>query len=171
MADGSDDGGGEGAFFKRSSRGCASYSPAAPDGGVRGDGTGLCRRAAGEEFQDRLPHAHGEVAVLFRAARLYGSGEAKVRYISAMDVAEFAVAAAKKMESGHIVLEMGGPEALSQLEAVRIFEERLNKEFDLNFVPVEALREQYRSSDPVQKVEIKFLVESFFKDPHSFKLR
>ncbi len=84
-------------------------------------------------------------------ARLYGSGEEKVSYISAMDVAEFAVAAAKKMESGHIVLEMGGPEALSQLEAVRIFEERLNKEFDLDFVPVEALREQYRSSDPVQK--------------------
>lgn len=70
MADGSDDGSGEGVLFKRSSRGCASYSTAAPDGSVRRDGTGLCRRAAGEKLQDGTRHAHGEFAVLFRAAHV-----------------------------------------------------------------------------------------------------
>ncbi len=85
-------------------------------------------------------------------ARIYGSGEAKVSYISASDVAEFAVAAAAMKTTGDKeVIEMGGPEALSQLDAVRVFEEVLQKKFTLDFVPVAALEEQHRSSDPLQK--------------------
>jgi len=84
-------------------------------------------------------------------ARICGSGEAKVSYISATDVVEFAVAAATKPEPGHQVIEMGGPEALSQLDAVRLFEKALNKKFKLDFVPREALEGQQRSPDPLQK--------------------
>ncbi len=84
-------------------------------------------------------------------ARIYGSGEARVSYISAFDVAEFAVAAAMKTPGGKEVIEMGGPEAFSQLDAVRVFEEVLQKKFTLDFVPVAALEEQHRSSDPLQK--------------------
>jgi len=46
---------------------------------------------------------------------------------------------------------MGGPEPLSQLEAVRIFEEALNKKFKVDHVPTEALQTQHQSSDPLQK--------------------
>ncbi len=86
------------------------------------------------------------------SARIYGSGQAKVSYISAHDVAEFAVAAVAKSEGDRtVVLEMGGPEALSQLDAARVFEKKLGKKFTLDFVPVEALEGQYRSPDPLQK--------------------
>ncbi len=86
------------------------------------------------------------------SARIYGSGQAKVSYISAHDVAEFAVAAVAMSEGDRaVILEMGGPEALSQLDAVRVFEKKLGKKFTLDFVPVEALEGQYRSSDPLQK--------------------
>jgi len=84
-------------------------------------------------------------------ARIYGTGEGRVSYISALDVAEFAVAAAKKQENGHVTLEMGGPEALSQLDAVRIFEDKLKKKFKIEHVPVEAIEQQHASDDPVQK--------------------
>ena len=84
-------------------------------------------------------------------ARIYGSGEARVSYISAQDVVAFAVAAAARAPEKPILLEMGGPEALSQLDAVRIFERALGKKIELDRVPVEALEEQHRSPDPLQK--------------------
>jgi uncharacterized protein YbjT (DUF2867 family) len=84
-------------------------------------------------------------------ARIYGTGDAKISYISPNDVAAFAVAAAGKPPDKSVVLEMGGPEPLSQLDAVRIFEQTLGKKIDLDRVPVAALAEQHRSSDPLQK--------------------
>lgn len=86
------------------------------------------------------------------SARICGSGEAKVSYISAFDVADFAVSAATKAyPEKNKVLEMGGPKPLSQLEAVIIFEQALGKEIKVEHVPVEALRAQHQSSDPLQK--------------------
>jgi uncharacterized protein YbjT (DUF2867 family) len=84
-------------------------------------------------------------------ARIYGAGDAKISYISLFDVAAFAIAAAEKVPEKSAVLEMGGPEALSQLDAVRIFEEILGKRIDLDHVPIAALAEQRRSPDPRQQ--------------------
>jgi len=84
-------------------------------------------------------------------ARIYGSGQAKVSYISALDVVEFAVVAATRIAGGQTVLEMGGPEALSQLDAVHVFEELRGKKFALEFVPLDVLEAQYASPDPLQK--------------------
>ena len=84
-------------------------------------------------------------------ARICGTGDAKIDYISLNDVAAFAVAAAKKLPDKSIVLELGGPERLSQLDAVRIFEQIFGGKIELDRVPVAALEEQHRSSDPLQK--------------------
>lgn len=84
-------------------------------------------------------------------ARIYGAGDAKVSYISLNDVAAFAVAAAEKLLDKSVVLEMGGPEPLSQLDAAQIFERLLGRKIELDRVPVAALEEQHRSSDPLQK--------------------
>ncbi|HKW67127.1 MAG TPA: NAD(P)H-binding protein [Terriglobales bacterium] len=63
------------------------------------------------------------------SARIYGSGEAKGSYISAFDVAEFAAAAAvKKIVQRQTILEMGGPETVSQLDAVKIFAGRAQED-------------------------------------------
>jgi len=86
------------------------------------------------------------------SARIYGSGKAKVSYISAFDVAEFAaIAAAKKYTQQHTVLEMGGPQPLSQLDALQIFERAWNTKLKLDSVPEQALQEQHKSPDPLQK--------------------
>ena len=90
---------------------------------------------------------------LHGSVRIYGSGEARVNYISAFDVADFAVeAATRKYAEKNTILEMGGPEPLSQLDAVRIFEQVLKTKINLEHVPLEALEAQYRSAtDPLQK--------------------
>jgi NADH dehydrogenase len=86
------------------------------------------------------------------SARIYGSGDAKVSYISAMNVADFGVVAAlRQYAEENTILEVGGSEPFSQLEVVRIFEEALNKKFKVTHVPTESLQTQHRSSDPLQK--------------------
>jgi NADH dehydrogenase len=85
------------------------------------------------------------------SARIYGPGEAKISYISAFDVAEFALAAVVQIGNGHVILEIGGPEPLSQLDAVRVFEDVLQKKFRLLFVSLETLRTRSVSSDTVER--------------------
>lgn len=84
-------------------------------------------------------------------ARIYGSGEAKVSYISFHDVVAFAVAVAANPSHPSAFLEMGGPEPVSQLKAIATFERLLGKKCELEKVPLAALEEQHRSPDPLQK--------------------
>jgi uncharacterized protein YbjT (DUF2867 family) len=86
------------------------------------------------------------------SARIYGSGDGIGNYISAFDVSEFAVAAVTRdYADKNTILEMGGPEALSQLNVVHMFEQALGKTLRLDFLPVEAIQSQHGSSDPLQK--------------------
>ena len=86
------------------------------------------------------------------SVRIYGSGEAKSSYISSSNVADFAVAvAASAVGKKNTILELGGPDALSQLEVVRIFERTLGKRMKVEHVPVEALHTQHDSPDPLTR--------------------
>jgi len=86
------------------------------------------------------------------SARIYGSGDGKGNYISAFDVSEFAVAAVTRdYGDKNTILEMGGPEALSQLDVVHMFEQALGKTVRLDFLSVETIQSQHGSSDPLQK--------------------
>src|SRR5262249_52950599 len=84
-------------------------------------------------------------------ARIYGPGDAKISYISIQDVVSFAIAAAAKPPDSSVILEMGGPDPISQLDAVGIFEQTRGKKIDTEKVPLDALEEQHRSTDPLQK--------------------
>lgn len=84
-------------------------------------------------------------------ARIYGSGKERISYVSAHDVADYAVAAVEKEISLDQIVEIGGPEPLSQLEAVSDFESNLRTKFDLNSVPLEAIEMQHASADALQK--------------------
>jgi uncharacterized protein YbjT (DUF2867 family) len=84
-------------------------------------------------------------------ARIYGSGEAKVSYISLHDVVAFALAVAANPTHPSAILEMGGPESLSQLDALGIFKRTLGKKVEVDRVPLAALEEHHRSRDPLEK--------------------
>jgi NADH dehydrogenase len=84
------------------------------------------------------------------SVRIYGSGNAKVSYISCANVADFAVACVTAEAAGKTTnLALGGPEPLSLLEAVRLFESSLGRPLRLEHVPVEALKAQHESADPL----------------------
>ena len=86
------------------------------------------------------------------SAQIYGDGERPVSWISLGDVAEFAVRSVDEPAAANATIELGGPEALSPLEVVRIFEEASGRPFATQHVPVEALEAQRRAAtDPLQQ--------------------
>ena len=75
-------------------------------------------------------------------ATIYGEGKNKVSWIAIKDVASFAVAALDNPAAKNTVIELGGPQALSPLEVVDIFEVNKEKKFELQFVPEAAITAQ-----------------------------
>src|SRR5262245_23642622 len=75
-------------------------------------------------------------------AVIYGDGKNKISWIAIKDVASFAVASIDNPAAQNAVIELGGPDDLSVLDAVGIFEQESGQTFELQNVPDEALRTQ-----------------------------
>ncbi|HKC36196.1 MAG TPA: SDR family oxidoreductase [Chitinophagaceae bacterium] len=75
-------------------------------------------------------------------ASIFGEGKNKVSWIAIKDVASFAVDSLDNPAAKNRIIELGGPEALSPLEVVNIFEIAKGRKFELQFVPEEALKAQ-----------------------------
>jgi uncharacterized protein YbjT (DUF2867 family) len=85
-------------------------------------------------------------------ARIYGSGSEPISWVSCRDVAEFCIAPALRSVGSRSFLAVGGPEALSPLEVVRIFEEESGRRFEVEKIPEAKLREQLESAtDSLEK--------------------
>ena len=80
-------------------------------------------------------------------ATIYGSGRNKLSWISFRDVAQFAVASLDNPFARNATLEVGGPEALSPLEVVAIFEEIGGRQFTVEHMPEESLQAQRASAE------------------------
>jgi len=82
-----------------------------------------------------------------RKATIFGAGENKITWITISDVAQAAAIAADSPAARDQVIEIGGPEALSPNEALRIFEAVLVAPFEVHYVPESALEAQMKSDD------------------------
>ena len=91
-----------------------------------------------------------------RKAKVYGSGERRISFISLGDVAEFAVRAVRTPDVFGATIELGGPDAVSPLEAVRIFESLAGAPFEIEHVPEDARRPQFAAApDALQKSRLR----------------
>lgn len=85
-------------------------------------------------------------------AQIYGSGTNPISWISYTDVAKFAVDSITNPAAMNATLELGGPEPLSPLEVVQIFEELGGKAFEVQHVSEVALESQQKAAtDPMQQ--------------------
>lgn len=85
-------------------------------------------------------------------ASIYGEGKNKISWIAIKDVAAFAIASLDNPSAMNTIIELGGPQALSPLEAVHIFETTSGKKFELQFVPEEAIKAQKAAAaDPLSE--------------------
>ena len=81
-----------------------------------------------------------------RQARIYGDGTSKSSWISFRDVAKFAVLSLETPATENKILPLGGPEDLSPLEVVKIFEDVGGKRFNVEHVPEEVLRSNFQAA-------------------------
>jgi uncharacterized protein YbjT (DUF2867 family) len=85
-------------------------------------------------------------------AKVYGSGNNKVRYVARANVAELAVQCLESPAARNAIIPFGGPEGVSQREAVRIFEDVWGRPFAVTQVPEQVLETQWLSArEPFEK--------------------
>jgi uncharacterized protein YbjT (DUF2867 family) len=78
--------------------------------------------------------------VAARRARIYGAGENPISWISFPNVAEFAVRSLDTPAARNATFALGGPEAITPLQVVRIFEELGGAPFTVEYVLESVLR-------------------------------
>lgn len=78
--------------------------------------------------------------VAARRARIYGTGENPISWISFPNVAEFAVRSLDTAAARNATFTVGGPEAIAPLQVVRIFEELGGAPFTVEYVLESVLR-------------------------------
>jgi NADH dehydrogenase len=84
--------------------------------------------------------------------RLYGEGNQSISWISYRDVARAAAAAVIEPAARNMIIELGGPQALSPREVVRMFEAAGAGEVATETVPESALESQLNAAtDSLQK--------------------
>lgn len=84
--------------------------------------------------------------------KIFGSGNGKVPYVSLGDVAQVAVYAVTDPSARNSTITFGGPEGITQREAVRIFEEAFGKPLNVTEVPEQALEGQWKAAEnPFEK--------------------
>lgn len=87
-----------------------------------------------------------------RTARILGDGTQQISYVASSDVARIAVGCIDRPTMRNRIFELGGPAAISPLEAVRLYEKFTGSRFEVQFTPRTALEEQYQvAQHPVQK--------------------
>ena len=93
-------------------------------------------------------------------ATVYGSGEQPIAWVSYRDVAGFAVDALGNAAARNRMLLVGGPENLTPLRVVRIFEDVTGRSFTVEHVPLGALEKQYaEAQDPMSRTFAALMLE------------
>ena len=80
-------------------------------------------------------------------AKVYGKGTDKFRYVTVGDVAEFAVQSLTNPSAHNAVIPVGGPESISQRDAVTVFEECFAKKFNVVEIPEATLEAQWSAAE------------------------
>jgi len=84
--------------------------------------------------------------------KIFGQGHGRVPYVSLNDVAEVVVRSATSPNARNKVIRFSGPDAVTQREAVKMFEEALGKSLNVTAVPEEALEAQWSTTqNPFEK--------------------
>ena len=103
--------------------------------------------------------ANGKVTV-------YGGGDQPISWIAISDVKAFAVESLNNPSARNVVLELGGPAAVSPHKVIAIFEKEAGRSFEVTHVPAEALQAQMAAAtDPMQKSFAGLMVAITIGDP------
>ena len=93
-------------------------------------------------------------------AQVIGTGDAPLSYISYIDVAQFCVAAVNNPQAANLAVDIGGPDAVSPIEVVDIFEKLTGRRFAVTHIPLEGLQAQHlAAANPLEKTFAALMLE------------
>jgi uncharacterized protein YbjT (DUF2867 family) len=75
--------------------------------------------------------------------QIFGDGTATHTWICTDDVARFCVWALEADEARNAAIELGGPDRISQLDIVELYEERLGKSLERRYLPAEEIERMH----------------------------
>jgi uncharacterized protein YbjT (DUF2867 family) len=103
-------------------------------------------------FMESWLGPHLGVDVANARAQIFGSGDRRMDYVSMNDVAELAVQSLTNPAARNATIRFGGPQAVTQREAIRAFEEAAGRRFQVQEIPEQALEAQWQgATDPMQR--------------------
>lgn len=94
-------------------------------------------------------------------ARIYGTGHGRLNWLSLEDAARFAAGALESPQARNATLGLGGVEALSQLDVIRLCEEESGRRWELEFIPEPVLRAQAAAATDPQQSSLAALLLNF----------
>jgi uncharacterized protein YbjT (DUF2867 family) len=98
--------------------------------------------------------------VSHRKAIIFGDGNAPISWISYHDVAEFAIRSHSTPSARNQHFDIGGPQDLSPLDVVAVFEQGTGELFEKQFVPESVLLAQLeQANDPLAETFLKLQLE------------
>lgn len=94
-------------------------------------------------------------------ARIYGSGHEPISWVARDDVAAFAAEAVDSEEARNATIELGGPEAISPLDAVALFESVTGRAMAIETIDEEALRSRAAAAKDPQEHSLTALMLAY----------
>jgi len=94
-------------------------------------------------------------------ARIYGSGREPISWVARDDVAAFAAEAVDSEEARNATIEIGGPEAISPLDAVALFESVTGRAIAVETVGEESLRSRAAAAKDPQERSLAALMLAY----------
>ena len=93
-------------------------------------------------------------------AQIIGNGDNPLSYISFIDVAKFCVEAVGNPAAHNLAIDIGGPDAITPLEVVSMFENFTGKRFAVTHIPLEGLQAQHiAAANPLEKTFAALMLE------------
>ena len=99
-------------------------------------------------------------------ARIYGSGDQGISFISLADVAAYLVGCVDNRAVLNQTIELGGPAPVSYHHVLNLYERALGRPIAREYVPVDALQQQYEAAtNPMEKTFAALMLGAAQGDP------
>lgn len=110
------------------------------------------------------------------SATIPGEGTNKCSFVSLEDVARVVSSVAKADSAPNAVVSIGGPQALSPLDAVKTFESMGGKKWEVKLIPVEELQKQMKGASnefeqSVAALQIAYATMPSVMDPKDYPIK
>jgi uncharacterized protein YbjT (DUF2867 family) len=121
-------------------------------------------------FMETWAEILGESIVKRGKAMVFGSGNNPINFVSASDVTRFAVLALDDPRAGNRIIEVGGPENVTQLQFVRLIEQVAGRTASIRHIPLPMMRVMRIITRPINPVFSRQILAGIIMDTEDMTL-